>query len=41
VDDDNTLRLLVKSRLERDNSTVIDAGDGEEVLFCRKRAYSI
>jgi len=33
VDDDNTLRLLVKSRLERDNSTVIDAGDGEEALI--------
>ncbi|EKX46590.1 hypothetical protein GUITHDRAFT_62403, partial [Guillardia theta CCMP2712] len=32
VDDDNTLRLLVKSRLEKDNSRVIDAGDGEEAL---------
>jgi DNA-binding response OmpR family regulator len=38
VDDDNTLRLLVKSRLERDNSTVIDAGDGEEVLVSKPRA---
>lgn len=32
VDDDDTLRLLVKSRLEKDNCFVIAAGDGEEAL---------
>jgi DNA-binding response OmpR family regulator len=32
VDDDDTLRLLVKSRLEKDNCFVIAAGDGEDAL---------
>lgn len=32
VDDDDTLRLLVKSRLEKDQSIVIAAADGEEAL---------
>jgi CheY-like chemotaxis protein len=38
VDDDNTLRLLVKSRLQKDNSIVIDAGDGEEALVKFKQS---
>jgi len=41
VDDDDTLRLLVKSRLEKDSS-VVAAGDGEEALeFFKKSKFDI